>query len=40
MGQVGSPGLIDLPAERRLDILSGIAQAGGFTKLARTSKID
>ena len=40
MGQVGSPGLIDLPAEQRLDILSGIAQAGGFTKLARTSKID
>ena len=40
MGQVGSPGLIDLPAERRLDILSGIAQAGGFTKLAKTSKID
>ena len=40
MGQVGSPGLIDLPAERRLDILSGIAQAGGFTKLARRSRID
>jgi polysaccharide export outer membrane protein len=40
MGQVGSPGLIDLPAERRLDILSGIAQAGGFSKLARTSRID
>ena len=40
MGQVGSPGLIDLPAERRLDILSGIAHAGGFTKLARTSRID
>ena len=40
MGQVGAPGLIDLPAERRLDILSGIAQAGGFTKLARTSRID
>ena len=40
MGQVGSPGLIDLPAEQRIDILSGIAQAGGFTKLARTSKID
>ena len=40
MGQVASPGLIDPPAERRLDILSGIAQAGGFTKLARTSRID
>ncbi|MBC8243797.1 MAG: polysaccharide export protein [Verrucomicrobia bacterium] len=40
MGQVSKPGLIDLPAEQRLDILSGIAQAGGFTKLARTSRID
>ena len=40
MGQVGSPGLINLPAEQRLDILSGIAQAGGFTKLARTSRIE
>ena len=40
MGQVASPGLIDLPAERRLDILSGIAQAGGFTNKARTSRID
>ena len=40
MGQVASPGLINLPAEQRLDILSGIAQAGGFTKLARTSKIE
>ena len=28
MGQVAGPGLIDLPAERRLDLLSGIAQAG------------
>jgi len=40
MGQVSKPGLIDLPAEQRLDILAGIAQAGGFTKLAKTSKID
>ena len=40
MGQVQKPGLINLPAEQRLDILSGIAQAGGFTKLAKTSKID
>ena len=40
MGQVSKPGLIDLPAEQRLDILSGIAQAGGFTKLAKTSRID
>ena len=40
MGQVGTPGLINLPAEQRFDILAGIAQAGGFTKLARTSRID
>jgi len=40
MGQVGKPGLINLPAEQRIDILSGIALAGGFTKLARTSKIE
>ena len=40
MGQVGKPGLLSLPAEQKIDILTGIAQAGGFTKLARTSKID
>jgi len=40
MGQVGKPGLINLPAEQRLDILSGIAQAGGFTRLAQTKRID
>ena len=40
MGQVSKPGLITLPAEQRIDILAGIAQAGGFTKLAKTSKIE
>tara|TARA_Y100000739_G_scaffold226382_1_gene233823 strand:- start:223 stop:840 length:618 start_codon:yes stop_codon:yes gene_type:complete len=40
MGQVSSPGVVPLPAEQRIDILAGIAMAGGFTKLARTSKID
>jgi polysaccharide export outer membrane protein len=40
MGQVNTPGLILLPSEQKIDILSGIAQAGGFTKLARTSKIE
>ena len=40
MGQVAKPGVVPLPAERRIDILAGIAIAGGFTKLARTSKID
>ncbi len=40
MGQVGKPGLISLPGEQRIDILAGIAQAGGFTQLAKTSKIE
>ncbi len=40
MGQVTKPGLISLPPEQRIDILAGIAQAGGFTKLAKTSKIE
>ena len=40
MGQVSKPGLITLPAEQRIDILAGIAQAGGFTKFAKTSKIE
>ena len=40
MGQVAKPGVVPLPAEQRIDILAGIAMAGGFTKLARTSKID
>ena len=40
MGQVSQPGVVPLPAEQRIDILAGIAIAGGFTKLARTSKID
>ena len=40
MGQVAKPGVVPLPAEQRIDILAGIAIAGGFTKLARTSKID
>lgn len=40
MGQVSQPGVVPLPAEQRIDILAGIAIAGGFTKLAKTSKID
>ena len=40
MGQVTKPGLIILPAEQRIDLLTGIAQAGGFTKLAQTRKIE
>ena len=40
MGQVSKPGVVPLPAEQRIDILAGIAMAGGFTKFAKTSKID
>tara|TARA_B100001540_G_scaffold287450_1_gene281960 strand:+ start:1079 stop:1693 length:615 start_codon:yes stop_codon:yes gene_type:complete len=40
MGQIVKPGLVVLPAEQRIDILTGIAQAGGFTKLAKKNKID
>jgi polysaccharide export outer membrane protein len=40
MGQVAKPGLIPLPAEQRIDILAAIALAGGFTNLAKTSKIE
>tara|TARA_B100001559_G_C16106850_1_gene442024 strand:- start:29 stop:511 length:483 start_codon:yes stop_codon:yes gene_type:complete len=40
MGQVTKPGLITLPAEQKIDILTGIAQAGGFTKLAKKNKIE
>jgi len=40
MGQVSQPGLVALPAEQRIDLLAGIAMAGGFTKVAKTSKID
>lgn len=40
MGQVVKPGLIPLPAEQKIDLLAGIAQAGGFTKLAKMSKIE
>ena len=40
MGEVSKPGVVPLPGEQRIDILAGIAIAGGFTKLAKTSKID
>ncbi len=38
-GQVKNPGLIEIPAERRLTLVEAITQAGGFTRLARTSDI-
>jgi polysaccharide export outer membrane protein len=39
LGQVGAPGSYNLPEEQTLDLLSAIAAAGGFTRLANQSKI-
>lgn len=40
IGRVEKPGAIELPAEQKLDILEGIARAGGFSQLANPNKID
>jgi len=40
IGQVQKPGLVPLPGEQKIDIVAGIALAGGFTNLARESEID
>lgn len=39
LGQVGSPAAYALPEEQSLDLLSAIAAAGGFTRLADKSKV-
>jgi polysaccharide export outer membrane protein len=39
LGQVGSPGGYSIPEEQSLDLLSAIAAAGGFTRLANQSKV-
>ena len=39
LGQVGRPGLVNIPPERKLTILEAISEAGGPTRLARTSDI-
>ena len=39
VGQVNRPGLYDLPPERRMTVMEAIANAGGLTRLARTSDI-
>ena len=39
LGQVGAPGSYDLPEEQALDLLSAIARAGGFTRLANQRKV-
>lgn len=38
-GQVGSPGVIELPKEGRLDILTTIAKAGGFSQIANRKTV-
>lgn len=40
MGQVGRPGLVEIPAERKMTVLEAINVAGGVTRLARTSDIE
>lgn len=39
LGQVGSPGSYDIPEEQSIDLLSALAKAGGFTRLANPSKV-
>lgn len=39
LGQVATPGTKDYPEDQELDILSAIAAAGGFTRLANQSNI-
>lgn len=39
LGQVATPGAKDYPEDQELDILSAIAAAGGFTRLANQSNI-
>jgi polysaccharide export outer membrane protein len=40
IGKVNREGAIDLPPEQKIDLLEGIARAGGFSPLANRSKID
>ena len=39
LGQVTKPGVYELPTERSLNILQGVATAGGFNRLAAPSKV-
>jgi len=39
LGQVGRPGIVEIPAEEKLTVLQAIAMSGGFTRLARKSAI-
>ena len=39
LGQVGTPGSYDIPEEQAIDLLSAIARAGGFTRLANQRNV-
>ena len=39
LGQVGKPGSYDFPNEDSVTLLQGIGMAGGFTRLAKTSRV-
>jgi protein involved in polysaccharide export with SLBB domain len=40
IGKVNREGSIELPAEQKVDILEGIARAGGFSPVANKNKIE
>ncbi len=40
IGKVNREGAIDLPAEQKIDVLEGIARAGGFSATANKNRID
>lgn len=39
LGQVGKPGKVEMPTDGELDLLSAVALAGGFTRLANEKKV-
>lgn len=40
IGKVNKEGAVELPPEQKIDILEGIARAGGFSPLANKNKIE
>ncbi|MBC7838344.1 MAG: polysaccharide biosynthesis/export family protein, partial [Nitrospiraceae bacterium] len=39
LGQIGKPGIVELPDESSIDLIEAIGMAGGYTRLANPSKI-
>jgi polysaccharide export outer membrane protein len=39
LGQVGRPGFVPIPADRKLTLVEAISAAGGFTRLANSGKV-